>query len=175
VRRFLEARRLQASTLEVAVQLIASPANRHEAARFAATWADAGASVMIKEPRDWAGQVRLPGLEHGRASSAPCKMPWTELTVLWDGKVVPCANHYEQVNVLGDLEHETLDEVWRGPALAALRAAHLGGAVDGVPVCRDCPRHPLDAQDFVAVDQLEQRRRSYLSGPGDLTPRPGLS
>ncbi len=104
---------------------------------------------------------------------APCRMLWTELTVFWDGRVVPCANVYEPDNLLGDLRTQTLDEVWNGPPIQALRRAHLADRVAHIPVCRSCPRHPLDRQDFIAVDQLTQRLRNYVGV--DLTPRQGLS
>lgn len=104
---------------------------------------------------------------------APCRMLWTELTVFWDGRVVPCANVYEPDNLLGDLRTQTLDEVWNGPPIQALRRAHLQDSVATIPVCRSCPRHPLERADFIAVDQLTQRLRNYVGV--DLTPRPGLS
>jgi radical SAM protein with 4Fe4S-binding SPASM domain len=177
VRRFFQIKRETASQLDAVVQLIATAANRGEEARFAASWSELGVPVMIKEPRDWAGQLERGtlGIRPKAVVHSPCKMPWTELTILWDGAVVPCANHVERVNVLGDLERQSLDEVWNGTALRALRTAHLRGALDDVPVCADCPRHPLDAGGFVAASQLELRRRVYLRAPGDVTPRPGLS
>ncbi len=106
-------------------------------------------------------------------ASSPCRMLWTELTVFWDGQVVPCANVYEPDNLLGDLRTQTLDEVWNGPPIQALRRAHLEDAVAQIPVCRSCPRHPLERTDFIAVDQLTQRLRNYVGV--DLTPRHGLS
>ena len=93
--------------------------------------------------------------------------------VLWDGTVVPCANHFEKINVLGNLRTQSLIEVWNGPAMQALRRAHMQDQVAAVPVCASCSRHALDADDFVAVDQLTQRLRGYVRS--DLTPRPGLS
>ena len=177
VRALLELRRQLGAATDVVVQMIATTINRDEAARFAGEWRSAGAEVMIKEARNWAGQVPLAQLALAPPPpqlSTPCKMPWTELTVLWDGAVVPCANFYERDGAIGDLSTQTLDEVWNGPALAALRAAHLTDTVAAVPVCASCPRHSFDHHDFVATDQLAQRRRAYLAR-GDLTPRPGLS
>lgn len=172
VRAFLALRRRLGAHTDVAVQLIVLEENRAEVAAFAAEWAKEGVGVMIKEARDWAGQVPLGRVT--RPLRAPCRMPWTELTILWDGLVVPCANVYERTLVLGDLRVETLDQIWNGPAMQALRAAHAGDDVAAVPVCSGCPRHALDAADFVTVGQLAQRRRHYLAQAG-LTPRPGLS
>jgi radical SAM protein with 4Fe4S-binding SPASM domain len=177
VRAFLRLRAAVPNHTEVAVQLIVTEHNRHEAREFAAAWRDEGAQVMIKEPRDWAGQLSLVPLGlHARPPIArtPCKLPWTELTVMWDGTVVPCANHVERENVLGDLSRQSLDEVWNGPALRRLRDAHLADAVGSIAVCRACPRHAFDHDDFVATSELAQRHRTYLRA-GDLTPRPGLS
>ncbi len=155
----------------VVVQLIVMDSNRHEIEAFARTWQG---HVMIKEVRDWAGQVPLSiGRPQRREALPPCRMPWSEITVLWDGTVVPCANHFEKINVLGDLRRQSLAEVWNGSPMQALRSAHLRDEVASIRVCASCSRHALDATDFVAVDQLTQRRRSYASS--DLTPRPGLS
>lgn len=184
VRAFLALKRQIPNPTTVVVQLVVTDHNRHEILRFAEQWDDPpGVHVMIKEARDWAGQVVLPIGRRPRQLPAPpstslvqesaCRLLWTELTVLWDGKVVPCANVFEHQNVLGDLGKQTLDAVWNGAPMQALRLAHLRNAVANIPVCQSCPRHAFEHADFVAVDQLTQRLRNYVRV--DLTPRPGLS
>jgi radical SAM protein with 4Fe4S-binding SPASM domain len=223
VRAFFEMRRRIPNQTTVVVQMIVTEANRGEVEAFARLWGDVdGAQVMIKEARDWAGQVDLVKLgrrrEHGLATGSalprpevsprldtssaqardavsvrprspasggllsasvarvhqvPCRMLWTELTVLWDGDVVPCVNVYEKQNVLGNLATQSLDEIWNGRAMKQLRRSHLADDVGHIPVCATCPRHPFDHDDFVEHDQLAQRLRNYVRA--DLTPRPGLS
>lgn len=191
VQGFFELRdRLRAPTAAV-LQIVVTDDNRGEVEAFARRWRGRGERVMIKEARDWAGQVPLriagrrdapPAAPEPPAAQEPCRMPWTELTVLWDGTVVPCANVFERQNVLGDLRRQSLGEIWDGAAMAALRAAHRQGRLAEVPVCATCPRHPLEPEAFVALDQLTQRLRHYCGEGGDdadyersLTPRPGLS
>jgi len=175
---FLALSQKLAGNTKVVVQLVVTAYNRHEIERFARDWS-VQAHVMIKEARDWAGQVPIP--LGGLRSAAPlpdaaCRMLWTELTVLWDGLVVPCANVFERQNLLGDLNKQTLDEVWNGAAMQALRAAHLRNDVAKIPVCGTCPRHRFEHADFVTVDQLTQRLRQYARWDGaELLPRPGLS
>jgi radical SAM protein with 4Fe4S-binding SPASM domain len=173
VRGFFELKRQIPNHTTVVVQMIVTEANRHEVAAFAERWRGDGAQVMIKEARDWAGQVKLVGLRQNAAHRVPCKMLWTELTVMWDGAVVPCVNVYERENLLGDLSTQTLDEIWNGAEMRRFRRAHLDDDVGGIRVCATCPRHPFDHADFVAVDQLAQRVRNYVRA--DLTPQPGLS
>jgi radical SAM protein with 4Fe4S-binding SPASM domain len=177
VRAFFELKRRIPNQTTVVVQMIVTADNRHEVAAFAELWRGDGAQVMIKEARDWAGQVKLVELGKRRPPSlvnrGACKMLWTELTVLWDGAVVPCVNVYERENLLGDLSRQTLEEVWNGPTMQGYRAAHAADAVDGIRVCNTCPRHTFDHRDFIEVDQLRQRIRNYVRT--DLTPQPGLS
>lgn len=174
VQHFCDLRARMPHSTTVVVQMIVMDHNRHEIDLFARQW-DGQVHVMIKEARDWAGQVQLGRRrpEPPPVRQAPCRMPWTELTVLWDGTVVPCANVYEKQNVLGDLRTQTLHEVWNGQPLQRLRAAHLRNQVADIAVCATCPRMAFDTADFVAVDQLTQRHRNYVRT--DLTPRPGLS
>lgn len=181
--RLLRLRHIERHPLRIVVQMIVSAHNEHEVTTFATRWPDL---VVLKEARDWAGQVPLSSLRPRlvRPSSAleadqlsalaePCRLPWSELTVLWDGNVVPCANVFEHVNLLGNLQNQSLSEVWNGEPIQRLRRAHLRNALSEVPVCRTCPRHALCADDFVAVDQLSQRLRNYVGGT--LSPRSGLS
>jgi radical SAM protein with 4Fe4S-binding SPASM domain len=174
VRAFFELKKQIPNHLTVVVQMIVTAENHHEVKDFAELWQAGGAQVMIKEARDWAGQVKLHQLgKPPSVNHAPCKMLWTELTVLWDGKVVPCVNVFEHDNLLGDFSTQSLDDIWNGPEMVRLRAAHLADDVDEVPVCRTCPRHELDHESFVAVDQLTARLRNYVRT--DLKPQPGLS
>src|SRR5579859_2806129 len=57
VRAFFEQKKQVANELTVVVQMIVTAENHHEVKDFAALWAQDGAQVMIKEARDWAGQV----------------------------------------------------------------------------------------------------------------------
>jgi radical SAM protein with 4Fe4S-binding SPASM domain len=174
VERFFElVERTPGSRTRVAVQMIVLPETQPEIDAFAAKWGD---RVTIKIARDWAGQVVLPrGFGGGgfHKTLDACRLLWTELTVLWDGDVVTCANVYEKINVLGNLATQPLEDVWNGPLMRELRRRHLADQVRGIRVCETCPRHKLDADDFVRVDQLQQRVRAY--GQGGRAAQPGLS
>lgn len=166
--------------LSIVVQMIVSSQNQHEVQAFARRFPR---HVVFKEARDWAGQVPLGTLRPRTTPSSPpqpepppslpCRLPFTELTVLWNGQVVPCANVFEAVNVLGDLSVQSVSDVWNGPPAQKLRRAHLQKHVQAIPICNTCPGHAFCAADFVAVDALGQRLRNYR--PGQKTPRPGLS
>ncbi len=172
VETFLKQQRAQPNELVVVVQLIVSECNRDEIGEFAREWRERGANVMIKQARDFAGQVNWP-VAQTQHKALPCRMPFSELTILWDGRVVPCANVFEGEPSLGSLQTESLDEIWNGEAMQTFRKAHISGCVGNIAVCRRCPGHEFVYEDFVAVDQFEQRLRLYRRD--DLARRPGLS
>ena len=65
-----------------------------------------------------------------------CVNPWASVSVQSDGTVVSCCYEWGKTpeNVYGNLNDQSLVDIWNGPAVAALRAAHRNRA----PVGRCC-------------------------------------
>jgi radical SAM protein with 4Fe4S-binding SPASM domain len=91
--------------------------------------ADLGITLRLPEGRS-AVAARAPG-EPG------CDWPWRSAYVRHDGGVQPCCMLMgDDRAVLGDITHEPLDAVWRGPKYQAFRTALTS---DRAPdVCRGC-------------------------------------
>ena len=70
---------------------------------------------------------------------APCMMPWTNLTVYADGQVTPCCFWRPESpdGVLGNINDQTLDQIWNGEAAQKLRAQHIRGR-SGISTCMEC-------------------------------------
>src|SRR5262245_22688921 len=70
------------------------------------------------------------------ATRFQCSWPWTTLVLLCDGRVVcGCADPYAR-RVLGDARAVSINEIWTGPRIIALREALNAG---GSSFCGDCP------------------------------------
>ncbi len=85
--------------------------------------------------------LRLPDVEERprpRAAGTPgCDWPWRSAYVRHDGGVQPCCMLMgENRAILGDAGATGFEEVWRGPAYVAFRAALLGDLAPDV--CRGC-------------------------------------
>lgn len=78
----------------------------------------------------------------------PCYYPWNELSVLYDGRVVPCCRDYEGKAVVGHLNENTIEEIWNGKRLKEFRAKHLQGRRDELELCKDCIDPNLSAPPF---------------------------
>jgi hypothetical protein len=57
----------------------------------------------------------------GKKIVSVCYFPWTSMSVLWDGRVVTCCMDSNGVQVLGDLNSQSIQEVWNGPVLSGVR------------------------------------------------------
>ncbi len=56
-----------------------------------------------------------------------CEFPWTSLTVMADGNVVPCTQDYDVEMVLGNVMEESLVDIWNGETYRNLRHWHVTG------------------------------------------------
>lgn len=71
-----------------------------------------------------------------------CRIPFTSLTVMTDGKVVPCNSDYNGEHVLGDLNHQSLQEVWDSPEVTAFCRKFIFDLFDKDSLCNRCGFYP---------------------------------
>lgn len=64
-------------------------------------------------------------LQHKAATPEACYFPWYGLVVNADGQVVPCCYDYHSEMILGDVNRETIRQVWNGSRLQAIRRAFV--------------------------------------------------
>jgi len=66
-----------------------------------------------------------------------CWKMWHSCVVTWDGKVVPCCFDKDAHFVLGDLNHHTFEEIWRGEKYNQFRES-LFTSRSEIEMCRNC-------------------------------------
>jgi len=69
-----------------------------------------------------------------------CAEPFDRLVVKWDGQATVCCVDYDASLVVGDLQRQSLAEVWHSPALEAIRDAVRQRKYAQIPLCRSCPK-----------------------------------
>ncbi len=67
-----------------------------------------------------------------------CFYPWSALSVLWDGRAVTCCIDYNGIQGVGDLNVQSIREVWNGPVMSALRRDFGKLDYSRFPTCRRC-------------------------------------
>jgi radical SAM protein with 4Fe4S-binding SPASM domain len=66
-----------------------------------------------------------------------CLRLWMNPVITWDGKVVPCCFDKDANHVMGDLNEESLREIWHGEKFNLFRNAVLKGR-QTIEICRNC-------------------------------------
>lgn len=69
-----------------------------------------------------------------------CGYPWQQLQIDLTGEVVPCCFWTTYANTgkaLGNVNVQSIDEIWNGPAYQDLRRRNASGDLEGHP-CNDC-------------------------------------
>lgn len=73
----------------------------------------------------------------------PCMLLWSRLVVDWDGEVVLCCNDYAHKVVIGNLNKESIKDVWFGKKMSAIRNIHKKGDFSKIPFCDKCNKRTI--------------------------------
>ena len=107
----------------------------------------------------------------GSGGHQPCLVHWARFNISVEGEAVVCFNEFfrERVDprlVLGDVWRERIADIWRGPALTALRLAELSGDYCRLPFgeALPCPhrtaRQPLGSPRQTSEHQIQELQRT---------------
>lgn len=72
-----------------------------------------------------------------KAHPVPCPEVYDKLTVHWDGSVRVCCNDYDGETDLGNVNLNSMGEIWRHPTMEKYRKK-LARKDYSLPLCRDC-------------------------------------
>lgn len=66
-----------------------------------------------------------------------CWRLWSSCVITWDGKVVPCCFDKDAKHVLGDLNHQSFEEIWNGSLYQEFRKSLLNSRAE-IDICKNC-------------------------------------
>ena len=123
------------------LQYLPNETNHAKVTEFKSLWAplidrQAGDCLNVASLHNYAGGRAYNRL--GNEIVSVCYFPWTSMSVLWDGRVVTCCMDSNGVQVLGDLNFQTVQEVWNGPVLSGVRDDFKNLDYGKYPVCLSC-------------------------------------
>ena len=81
-----------------------------------------------------------------------CQIPWSYMTILWNGNVVFCCLDYEGENIMGNIKEDTIREIWNGVKYKSIRKILLENKLNNIPLCARCS---LIHQRKWNIDQLK--------------------
>jgi radical SAM protein with 4Fe4S-binding SPASM domain len=93
----------------------------------------------------------------------PCFWPWGKLTILWDGRIVPCCFDYDAKLVFGDLNKQTLEEIWNSKAMQKFREQNINDSFPEGHLCKNCrEREGFPPSKLYPINLIWRRRLNFL-------------
>ncbi len=127
---------------KIMVDFLESDLNSAEREKFINDWKKVADGVCISRIHDWAGKktglISEKSVSYVGQSQIPCRLPFTELVIGWDGRAFLCCLDVEGEVVVGDAKKESLGEIWQGKRLKVIREKLLALEVDELKLCANC-------------------------------------
>jgi len=83
--------------------------------------------------------------------NVPCQQPFCSLPIYHDGRVPLCCFDAEGEVIVGDVNEQTVYEIWCGNELHDCRALHLNLERGLIPLCNGC-NYPFNAIQLVGLN-----------------------
>ena len=95
---------------------------------FLKFWSDKEVFAYIKsQDNRWLYENDKDLKSNSHYSKQYCEYPWLSLTVMADGNVVPCTQVSNNELVLGNINENSIEEIWNGDKYQELRRMHVSG------------------------------------------------
>jgi radical SAM protein with 4Fe4S-binding SPASM domain len=160
--RFANMKHARRAPLQIVVQMVRMPANAHEVDAFREFWSSVKGVDQIRVKEDETNLVQPDG-NRSAAGGRHCHYLWRgALYVKHDGRVFPCCQSYNlDGEPIGNLETQTLAEVFNSEEMLRLRKLHGAGRASEIDMCARCSTaipHPLLVTGSLAVHGKWVRR-----------------
>ena len=105
---------------------------------FHEKWSGIADEVQVTGVHSWSGAIDVKVTDEQTDERYPCSLLWYTLAVNSNGKVSICNVDWDYSGVVGDINNQSIHEIWNGKPLKNIRNAQLNGVWDCPKVCKDC-------------------------------------
>ncbi len=145
-------KKINAENPEIFVQFVEMDINTHEKEDFIRFWEKLGVTVKIRPKVSWGGLIEAPNLTLSNESRWPCYWAMQTMSITDTGKVVKCAVDLDARYVAGDVNSQSLKEIWNDK-LKEFRQLHISKEFDKLPDdCRDCRDWQSARADYYSLN-----------------------
>ncbi|SVC79417.1 uncharacterized protein METZ01_LOCUS332271, partial [marine metagenome] len=126
---FLALRNRLRSNLKVRIRMVVVDENKEEVEPYLEYW-NARVSdcdrVQALPAHSWGNELYIESKASiAKMSPKPCIAPFNMFTIHYDGEVTMCGHDYKHNHVMGDLNNNTISEIWKGERFEDIRIRHL--------------------------------------------------
>lgn len=137
----------------VAIEFVCLDTNQAQARAFIKQWEKIVDAVYISSAVNWAGDVEIKSApQKTYQKRRPCLMLWRNLVIHANGRAVVCCYDYEGGIIIGDVNRQTIKDIWQGAKFEYLRQRHQSGEFEKLELCAQCDiwRYPSSSNAWWA-------------------------
>jgi radical SAM protein with 4Fe4S-binding SPASM domain len=116
--------------------------NKNETNKFINKWKKIVDNVCISQIHDWSNkkQIKLKNKinNYVEFSQTPCRLPFTEMLINWDGTVSLCCQDIDGEVILGDTKKDNLIKIWQNKKYQNIRRSHQNLKTNNLKLCKNC-------------------------------------
>jgi len=122
---------------EIQVSVVKTKNTESKIKEFVEFWKDRVDRVRIYEEHSQDGNFGSLKNSQRTDRRMPCRKPFTEMVVYWDGSVALCNHDWDRTEQIGNVNLNTISEIWRSERYENIRAGHKGHG-DLERLCQNC-------------------------------------
>ncbi len=119
------------------VRMIVEKDTEKQTRQFLEKWRDKKVIVELRDMHNYGGNIDKTHVKKAK-KRYPCYHLWLSPAIHWNGDVSICCDDYNRKALLGNIERQTMHQIWTGEKIKHYRKLHLQGKYNKIPVCENC-------------------------------------
>jgi radical SAM protein with 4Fe4S-binding SPASM domain len=122
----------------VCAKMVLRKGFEHTAKPFLDEWRKIADEALLTPFSNWGGDIAYTGTEPAARKRYACHFLWYYPVIDWKGDVFSCCAVFSPKAIIGNLNRESIGEIWQGEQLKKIRTAHLQKDFSRIPYCAEC-------------------------------------
>jgi len=122
----------------IRVQMVRTESNKHEVNEFIDHWSKVVDDVRISDVMDRGQGDKMSVGDQVSIGRSRCPQPFQRLAVAYNGLVSSCCSDWNQEYVVGDVNKDSLLDVWNNEKMTYIRHVQTKKQHETVFICRHC-------------------------------------
>lgn len=139
--RFLEMREAMGKKTRVRLLMVVQEKNVDEVSDWISFWKpllSAGDELFANKIRNWGGQIDTGSFYEAPDDRYPCVLPFGTMSIMADGKVPLCCEDVFPKYDMGDLNTQSIKQIWDSQHWRDICKRHLKGLRGDMALCKGC-------------------------------------
>ena len=149
------------SSLKIYVKIIDTGLTEKEKKKFYNDFSAISDYIYIDKLMTWTGT----GIKRSNFKSKRkvCSEPFTKLSINFNGTVSLCCVDWSHGSIVGDINKQSIEEIWNGEKIRQFRQLHIEGRKDEIEICQNCD-YINNLPKYTNIDDYtDLLRKIYLS------------